>query len=348
MSQVMKSISSPSLRQDTSRIKKQCRHVYFSSAAHSPQFWSAVTLWFLHFHHNALQLFHPSHLSDQRKSSMNHSGGFLPHSPPPSSVASFRQSNALPLPRSSPLKPGGSKESSFIRFVDQQILYIQRRFAKRDTRLDAGARETDEQGRSIDSGIASIKLDKLEQWQDVPGYTTFGEASRNVEELLGIIWISGTPSLQIPYLISIALLVNTMIPAFPAAPRQLFRLIGKLDHAFASLLQGRDVDTGEPLPGFSTGRKVSTTEKVRIKSLIERTRISVANVMAAGDIEDEEEEVDTEEGLEGDLVLDDVDDPEPTNDEDWDMDVAKVYDKTLVEIGDSLDGPEIGIRTEPR
>ncbi|KAF2219467.1 hypothetical protein BDZ85DRAFT_243194 [Elsinoe ampelina] len=259
---------------------------------------------------------------------MNEAGGFLPYSPPPSSVASSRQFNALPEPRSSPLKPGGSKESSFIRFVDQQILYIQRRFAKRDTKLDAGVPETDE--------------------QDVPGYTTFGEASRDVEELLGIVWISGTPSLQIPYLISIALLVNTIIPAFPASPKQLFRSIGKLDHAFASLLQGRDVDTGEPLPGFSTGRKVSTTEKVRIKSLIERTRISVANVMAAGDVEDEEEEDEAEEDLEGDLVLDDVDDAGHTNDEGWDMDVAKVYDKTLVEIGDTLDGPEIGIRTEPR
>ncbi|KAF4556077.1 Hypothetical protein D9617_1g079520 [Elsinoe fawcettii] len=279
---------------------------------------------------------------------MNQAGGFLPYSPAPSSVASSRQSSALPLPRASPLKPGGSKESSFIRFVDQQILYIQRRFAKRDAGAGFDLPEVDEQGRSVDAGIAAIKLDKSEQWQDVPGYQNFAEAARNVEELMGVVWVSGTPSLQIPYLISIALLVNTMIPAFPASPKQLFRVLSKLDHAFASLLQARDVDSGEPLPGFSTGRKVSTTEKVRIKSLIERTRISVTNAVATGDFEDEEEEDDTEEDLEGDLILDDIDVPNAAENDDWNMDVARVYDKTLVEIGDTLDGPEIGIRTEPR
>ncbi|PNS21606.1 hypothetical protein CAC42_965 [Sphaceloma murrayae] len=278
---------------------------------------------------------------------MNQAGGFLPFSPPPSSVASSRSLNTLPLPRASPLKPGGSKESSFIRFVDQQILHIQRRYAKRDADSITGATETDEQGRSIDTAHLVKKLDPSEQWQDVAGYKNFAEAARDIEELIGVIWVSGTPSLQIPYLISLALLTNTMIPSFPASPRHLFRLIGKLDHAFASLLQARDIDTGEPLPGFSTGRKVSTTEKVRMKSLIERTRISVTNLMASGEAEEDMETDDELSGeLEGDLVLDDPDMPTGGADE-WDMEVAKVYDRTLVEIGDSLDGPEIGIRTGP-
>lgn len=135
-----------------------------------------------------------------------------------------------------------------------------------------------------------------------------------------------------------------MITSFPASPRQLFRLLGKMDHAFASLLQGRDVETGERLPGFDTGRKVNTTEKVRIKSLIERTRISVANAMSKGEFEEDMEPATPPE--DGDLVLDAVDDDFAEN-EDLDMQTAKVYDKTLVEIGSTMDGPAIGIRTEP-
>jgi len=133
-----------------------------------------------------------------------------------------------------------------------------------------------------------------------------------------------------------------MITAFAAAPRHMFRLLGKLDHAFASLLQQRDIETGEPLPGFSLGKKVSITEKVRIKSLIERARISATNAMSKGDFEEDDEPNRDEETLDGELILEGADEEE---DEDWNMQVARVYDKTLVEIGDSMDGPSIGIRT---
>ena len=157
-------------------------------------------------------------------------------------------------------------------------------------------------------------------------------------------------SLQIPYLISLALLTTTMIPAFPAAPRPLFRLLSKLDHAFASLLQGRDLDTGEPLPGFSMRRGVSGTEKVRIKSLVERTRVSAVEVMSRGDFEEddeEEEESAAESDMDGDLILEQaIDTDDDAEEKNWDMQVAKVYDKTLVELGETMEGPEIGIRTE--
>lgn len=141
-----------------------------------------------------------------------------------------------------------------------------------------------------------------------------------------------------------------MIPAFPAAPRQLFRLLGKLDHAFASLLQERDIDTGEPLPGFSMRRGVSGTEKVRIKSLVERTRICVVDVMSKGEFEEDDESMFPDESAQsdsdGDLVLEDSGDLDLDVDDDdyenWDMKVAKVYDKTLVELGETMDGPEIG------
>ncbi|KMU87818.1 hypothetical protein CIHG_05587 [Coccidioides immitis H538.4] len=63
---------------------------------------------------------------------------------------------------------------------------------------------------------------------------------------------------------------------------------------FASLLQGEDVETGQPLPGFETRRnQVSMTEKVRIKSIAESTRITILDTQDQGgplefDIEDED------------------------------------------------------------
>lgn len=143
-----------------------------------------------------------------------------------------------------------------------------------------------------------------------------------------------------------------MIPAFPAAPRPLFRLLGKLDHAFASLIQQRDIGTGDPLPGFSMRRGVSDTEKVRIKSLVERTRICVVDVMSRGEFEEDDSPIQEEpvqSDIEGDLILEepaDLDVDDDPEDDNWDMMVARVYDRTLVELGDTMEGPEIGIRTE--
>lgn len=70
--------------------------------------------------------------------------------------------------------------------------------------------------------------------------------------------------------------------------------------------------------------------------------------MARGDFEEEDAmgdgpEQEDDDELEGDLVLDDIEEDE-TN---WDMHIARVYDKTLVELGDTMSGPVIGIRTEP-
>lgn len=121
----------------------------------------------------------------------------------------------------------------------------------------------------------------------------------------------------------------------------MFALLSTLDHAFASLLQQRDIDTGHALPGFGTGMRVNDTDKVRIRSLVQRTRVAVMNVMSKGEIE--EEDTSTLEQEDDELVLDDTDD---ANTSDWTMQTARVYDQTLVELGESLDGPSIGLRTE--
>ncbi|WPH05007.1 Hypothetical protein R9X50_00790500 [Acrodontium crateriforme] len=269
------------------------------------------------------------------------SGGFI-LSPPASIISTAATANnALPHPRNSPLRAGGSKESAFRRYVDQQILHIQRRFAKR----------TSPSG----NGLSDIDRDKADTWGDVPGYHTMAEACKEIEALVDVIWISGTPSLQVPYLINLAVLQSTIMTAMPPSANRLFRLISKLDHAFASLIQGRDVDTGERLPGFDGMRGLSATEKVRIRSLVERTRVSVVEVFKRGEFEFENEGEETDGGQmetdaedEGGLILERDGHEEGEEEDSWDMQLARVYDRTIVELGDSLEAPYIGLVTEKR
>jgi hypothetical protein len=262
------------------------------------------------------------------------SGGFI-LSPPPSSITSSLAHGAasLPHPRNTPLKAGGSKESTFIRYVDTRLLHIQRRFAKRTTLSHAGLSD---EGR-----------EDADTWGDVKGYANMKEACHDVEELVDMVWVSGTPSLQIPYLLNLGMLVSSIVAAMPPSPSALFRVIGKLDRAFASLLQGRDVDSGEALPGMESGRGISGTEKVRVRSLVERTRVGVMEAFKRGEFEEEPVEVEDTTDDEGGLVLE-GDAMEEDEEDSWDMQLARIYDRTVVELGDSLEEPSLGIITEGR
>ena len=119
----------------------------------------------------------------------------------------------------------------------------------------------------------------------------------------------------------------------------------KLDLAFYSLLQGTDAETGDILPGFERGRaKLSTTEKVRMRGLVERTRVAVVEVAAKGESVAGARSVaqtDTEDGF----TTNDNDDEDDAMDDTqvegnhgrWEMEVARVYERTIVELGMSLD-----------
>jgi hypothetical protein len=118
-------------------------------------------------------------------------------------------------------------------------------------------------------------------------------------------------------------------------------VLRKLDHCFTSLLLGRDLKTQEPLPGFENVRAgMSKTDMVRCKSTIEQTRIIVIEVVENRPEEEEEEQED------GDTDMDtDRDESSAAKmagllwEEDEDrlhMDVARVYENTLVTLGETL------------
>jgi hypothetical protein len=133
-----------------------------------------------------------------------------------------------------------------------------------------------------------------------------------------------------------------MLPSFPAAPKATFKLLNKLDLAFASLITGTNADTGETLSGFGLGGSstlgvsgVSVTEKVRIKSLVDQTRLVVVKVME-GSVDEMEEEEEEEE-----MEDDDVDEEIVR----MEMSITRVYDRTVTELGHVLGGSPIGIVT---
>nr|POE59087.1 hypothetical protein CFP56_24357 [Quercus suber] len=277
---------------------------------------------------------------------INASGGFLV-SPPPSSIASsVVPASVLPQPRNTPLRAGGSKESTLVRYLDQHVLHIQRRFAKRTTPSTSGDPE------------AAIALPiKADTFSDVEGYASMREACKDVSELVDLVWVSGTPRLIVPYLINLALLLQTMISSMPPSPKALFRLLDKMDRAFASLAQGREVDTGEPLPGAAGVKAlVSGTEKVRIRSIVDRTRTATFQSFKGDvfdtEVEEAEDEDDAEDAVETDeeegLVLENPEEGLEAAEDSWDMQLARVYDRTMVELGDTLEEPSIGILTEKR
>lgn len=100
-------------------------------------------------------------------------GGFLRQSEQIESTSQVRKSpdrvSILPTQRASPLKPGSSKESGFIEYVDRKLLNISRRYEKR---FDA----------------------QLEFSSDIGGrgYERFVEVAKDLSAIVDVVWVSGT------------------------------------------------------------------------------------------------------------------------------------------------------------
>lgn len=260
--------------------------------------------------------------------------GFFPSattlpSPAPSNL-SARTPLDLPHPRASALRPGSVKEDNLRRFVEQRIMHINRRYVKK-------------------FGIPDPK-------DEVAGYQSISELCRDLDSAVNMLWLSGTPGIQVPYFLNIAHELTSWIDSFPPSPAVMLNTLHRLDHCLASLIAGRDVQTGEDLPGFvvlpgGTGKRLggmSRTDMVRCKSIVEQTRLLVVDVMSRNPEAD------------GDDMVQDVTETEPEttdgegpsvraggyeDDEDDAIHVAAahVYENTLVQLGSALmQGPIAG------
>lgn len=192
-------------------------------------------------------------------------GGFLPEAGLPSpapSPSSTRSVTGFLHPRRRPLPPGSSKEDMVQRYVEELLLTTSRRYDK--------------------------KFGNPDPEDTVVGFSNFSEVCRKLDGLVNVLWRSGTPSLQVPFLLRIASDFIQYVRSFPPAPRATFALLGKLDHCFASLLCGEDIDSKEPLPGFENGLRagMTVTDMVRCRSLVEQTRLLMVE-MFSGAVDDE-------------------------------------------------------------
>ncbi|OAL40564.1 hypothetical protein AYO20_00300 [Fonsecaea nubica] len=225
-------------------------------------------------------------------------------SPAPSTASLGNRTSSLPTPRSHRLQPGSQKEIALINYLDDRILKITRRYAKK------------------------FSHEGLER-DDTPGYTTYDEFVADVDPLVDVVWISGTPTIQIPYLLSLAGLACNYLEAFPFST-SVFSLTSKIDQGFATLLQPPENNTFSATIPY----QVSMTEKVRIKSLIEETRVAAVNAASGSghdarihDLSETETEDDDKDAEEDD---------EQQQNMSISLGLSRIYKRTLEILGDSL------------
>jgi len=243
-------------------------------------------------------------------------GGFLlPSLPSPAPSASSSQvASSLPHPRSQALRAGGIKELKVRKYVEERLLHISRRYVK--------------------------KFGIPEPGDDVVGYDSMKSLCKDVQGIINLLWRAGTPSLQIPYFLYVANEMNTWLDSFAFSPKATFSVLRKLDHCFASLMSGTDIDTGETLPGFEQGLKggLSRTDMVRCQSVVAQTRVLIVDVMNRGDADEEEEDDDdAPTDAEGGSTTEDAVPSTLWDDDDTVyMEVGRVYEHTIVKLGELL------------
>lgn len=254
-------------------------------------------------------------------------GGFIPPSgllsPAPSSTVSSRAASKLPKPRGKALPPGSNKAELVRRYADERLLHVSRRFM--------------------------TKIGNIEPGEPVVGYTSFSEVCHDLDDVLNVLWLSATPSLQIPFMLRLAGDFTEYVNKFPPSSKASFELLHKLDHCFSSLLEGRDIDSGDFLPGFENGMRagLTTTDMVRCRSLVELTRNLMVEVLskAPEDLDLDEGEDETETETETDAT--DTNDSstraswmvDTDDDDQLHLDAARIYENTIGRLNDRLGDP---------
>ena len=243
------------------------------------------------------------------------------------------------------------------RYVEEQLHYISRRYVKKFGQPDPN--------------------------DTVIGYKNFRETCKDMDNLVNVLWLSGTrkslpmltfysnnlsdyssmlivqllhiiASLQIPFLFKLSSDFTQYVRSFPPSPKASFDLLGKLDHCFSSLLSGKDVDSGESLPGFENGLRggMTTTDMIRCRSLVEQSRLLMVEVLSkqgegAGDDEDEDEDDEDEDESETDndtgYHTESTTTGGPNGAVRWDideerlhLDAARIFENTIIQLNERL------------
>lgn len=210
----------------------------------------------------------------------------------------------LPIPRVHPLPPGSSKETKLINYVDDKLLSVTRRYNK---------------------SFAADGTDKGKE----SGYVSFEQVISDLNPIVDVVWISATLSIQVSYLLAVAGHFRSFMHSFPFVTTS-FLLARKLDAAFSTLLS--DAARSPEAHG------ISTTDKVRIRSLAQETRLEMINIAAKtgfsvnSDDQSDEDEDDEETDADDDLT----DKGNETSTHSISLSLGQVYEKTMQILGADL------------
>ncbi|CAG7944097.1 unnamed protein product [Penicillium nalgiovense] len=223
---------------------------------------------------------------------------------------------------------------------------------QRSQPIPSGSEEETQLRGQISTGIERVTYRKMksDMGMDAPDtpaserrYESFKELAADVEGLIDTLWASATPAIQTEALITLAGLTQTSLPAFPFDAPPTLNIFHKLDSVFAALCTNTHPLTGAALLGARTGQSLVTeTQKVRIRSLAERTRHQVFSCLAklndrgnAGAVNANgygygyEDDEDQDSG-------DEVDEP-------WMLEATRVYEKSLMLLAEQDPSGEAGM-----
>ncbi|KAJ5807550.1 hypothetical protein N7447_011006 [Penicillium robsamsonii] len=224
----------------------------------------------------------------------------------PSPQPQWTPTLSLPQQRSQPISSGSEEETQIRGQISTGIERVTYRKMKSDMGMDAP-----------DTPISERR------------YESFKELAAEVEGLVDTLWASATPAIQTEALITLAGLTQTSLPAFPFDAPPTLNILHKFDCIFAALCTGTHPLTGAVLPGAQPGQSVATeTQKVRIRSLAERTRYQVFSCLAKSD-----ERVDAATASNGNANGYGDDEDEDSGDEvddPWMLEATRVYEKSLM------------------
>ncbi|KAK9347204.1 hypothetical protein V1522DRAFT_435131 [Lipomyces starkeyi] len=140
-----------------------------------------------------------------------------------------------------------AQQSKLINYLDEQLLYISRKYVRKFS--DTGPPDS--------------------------VYYTIEPLLEDLTKVVDLIWYSvsttSTPFIQSQYLLRIADDLNDSIPSLPIAlPDKVFSFLRKLDKIFYKLIVG----------DIPSHKRMSNTEKARLESIVERTRVDIVTVMS--------------------------------------------------------------------
>lgn len=210
----------------------------------------------------------------------------------------------LPIPRTHPIPAGSSKEGALINYIDDKLLVVTRRYNK------------------------SFAADPNDKSKD-SGYVSFEQVISDLNPIIDVVWISATPWIQTQYLLLIAGHFRAFMHSFPFVNTS-FLLARKFDAAFSTLLS-----TAATIPN---SRGISITDKVRIRSLAEETRLEMTNLAAKSGVLESADDQFTDDEDEDDTDLDDnwADNNDPTSGQSITLRLGQVYEKTMQILGADL------------